>query len=182
MIEENVGINHVIIKKYITSLLNKIQSMLTGAMVILVIEEPEGEYRSASFHVRFLRAKEQDIDICIYKWQKKNVKMKLASCGDAYFEYDQLAPYMEKQSKLIRQKEFNSTQIELMAKITGVHESKDEKMIKHQFKSFFPSSNQLKSLELTQGQNELRFVCHTSPSGVQTLSCVIYLWHYNNRC
>ena len=39
--------------------------MLTGAMVILVIEEPEGEYRSASFHVRFLRAKEQDIDIYI---------------------------------------------------------------------------------------------------------------------
>ena len=159
--------------------------MLSGAMDILVIEEPEGEYRSSSFHVRFgslqvLRAKEQDIDIYI-NGRKKNVKMKLASCGDAYFSYDELDPYMEKQSKLIKQKEFNSTQIELMAKLTGVRESKDEKMIKHQFKSFFPSSNQLKSLELAPGQNEIRFVCHTSPSGVQTLSCYIYLWHYTSK-
>ena len=81
--------------------------MLSGAMDILVIEEPEGEYRSSSFHVRFgslkvLHSKEQDIDIYI-NGRKKNVKMKLANCGDAYFLYDELDPYMQKQSKLIRQ-------------------------------------------------------------------------------
>lgn len=159
--------------------------MLSGAMDILVIEEPEGEYRSSSFHVRFgslkvLHSKEQDIDIYI-NGRKKNVKMKLANCGDAYFLYDELDPYMQKQSKLIRQQEFNSTQIELMAKLTGTRESKDENILKCQFKSFFPSSNQLKALDLAPGQNEIRFVCQTSPSGVQTLSCYIYLWHYTSK-
>ena len=159
--------------------------MLSGAMDILVIEEPEGEYRSSSFHVRFgslkvLHSKEQDIDIYI-NGRKKNVKMKLANCGDAYFLYDELDPYMQKQSKLIRQKEFNTTQIELMAKLTGTRESKDENILKCQFKSFFPSSNQLKALDLAPGQNEIRFVCQTSPSGVQTLSCYIYLWHYTSK-
>ena len=159
--------------------------MLSGAMDILVIEEPEGEYRSSSFHVRFgslkvLHSKEQDIDIYI-NGRKKNVKMKLANCGDAYFLYDELDPYMQKQSKLIRQKEFNSTQIELIAKLTGTRESKDENILKCQFKSFFPSSNQLKALDLAPGQNEIRFVCQTSPSGVQTLSCYIYLWHYTSK-
>ena len=89
--------------------------MLSGAMDILVIEEPEGEYRSSSFHVRFgslkvVHSKERDIEIYV-NGRKKDVKMKLASYGDAYFSYDELDPYMIRQSKLIREKEFNSTQI-----------------------------------------------------------------------
>ena len=159
--------------------------MLSGAMDILVIEEPEGEFRSSSFHVRFgslkvLQSNEQDIDIYI-NGRKKNVKMKLAHTGDGYFLFDSVDKYMEKQLKLIREKEFNSTQIELMAKITGKRESKDDKIIQCEYKSFFPSSNQLKELDLLPGQNEIRFVCKTSPSGVQTLSCYIYLWHYTSK-
>jgi len=159
--------------------------MLSGAMDILVIEEPEGEFRSSSFHVRFgslkvLQSNEQDIDIYI-NGRKKNVKMKLAHTGDGYFLFDTVDKYMEKQLKLIREKEFNSTQIELMAKITGKRESKDDAILKCEYKSFFPSSNQLKELDLIPGQNEIRFVCKTSPSGVQTLSCYIYLWHYTSK-
>jgi phosphatidate phosphatase PAH1 len=159
--------------------------MLSGAMDILVIEEPEGEYRSSSFHVRFgslkvVHSKERDIEIYV-NGRKKDVKMKLASYGDAYFSYDELDPYMIRQSKLIREKEFNSTQIELMAKLTGKRESKDADIIKCQYKSFFPSSNQLKALDLAPGQNEIRFVCKTSQSGVQTLSSYIYLWHYTSK-
>ena len=159
--------------------------MLSGAMDILVIEEPEGELRSSKFHVRFgslkvLRAKGQDIDIYI-NGRKKNVKMKLATCGDAYFEYDHADEYMRIQSKLIKKNEFNSNSIELMDMLTGTRESKDDKILKGQYKSFFPSSNQLKELELIPGQNEIRFVCQTSPSGVQTLSCFIYLWKYNSK-
>jgi len=159
--------------------------MLSGAMDVLVIEEPEGEYRSSSFHVRFgslkvLRSVEQDIDIYI-NGRKKNVQMKLANCGDAYFSYDELDPYMIKQSKLIKEKEFNTNQIELMEQLTGKRESKDDKILKRQYKSFFPSSSQLKALDLAQGQNEIRFVCKTSPSGVQTLSSYIYLWHYTSK-
>jgi len=159
--------------------------MLSGAMDILVIEEPEGEYRSSSFHVRFgslkvLRSVEQDIDIYI-NGRKKDVQMKLANWGDAYFSYDELDPYMIKQSKLIKENEFNTNQIELMEKLTGKRESKDNKLLRGQYKSFFPSSSQLKALDLAQGQNEIRFVCKTSPSGVQTLSSYIYLWHYTSK-
>ena len=159
--------------------------MLSGAMDILVIEEPGGEYRSSSFHVRFgslkvLRSKEQDIDIYI-NGRKKDVKMKLAHSGDGYFLFDKLDPYMEKQLKLIREKEFNSNQVELMDKLIGKRQSKDDKIIQCEYKSFFPSSNQLKELDLLPGQNEIRFVCKTSPSGVQTLSCYIYLWHYSAK-
>ena len=111
--------------------------MLSGAMDILVIEEPEGELRSSCFHVRFgslkvLKSHEQDIDIYI-NGRKKNVKMKLASCGDAYFLLDKFDPEMKRQLKLIRQKEFNSTQIELMAKLTGKRESKDNTLIKYEY-------------------------------------------------
>ena len=159
--------------------------MLSVAMDILVIEEPEGELRSSCFHVRFgslkvLKSHEQDIDIYI-NGRKKNVKMKLASCGDAYFLLDKFDPEMKRQLKLIRQKEFNSTQIELMAKLTGKRESKDNTLIKYEYKSFIPSPNQLKALDLAPGQNEIRFVCQTSPSGVQTLSSYIYLWHYSSK-
>ena len=107
--------------------------------------------------------------------------MKLASCGDAYFLLDKFDPEMKRQLKLIRQKEFNSTQIELMAKLTGKRESKDNTLIKYEYKSFIPSPNQLKALDLAPGQNEIRFVCQTSPSGVQTLSSYIYLWHYSSK-
>ena len=159
--------------------------MLSGAMDILVIEEPEGELRSSSFHVRFgslkvLRSKEQDIDIYI-NGRKKNVKMKLAHSGDGYFLFDKLDPYMKKQLKVIRDKEFNSNQIELMAKLTGQRESKDDAILQCEYKSFFPSSKQLKELDLVPGQNDIRFVCKTSPSGVQTLSCYIYFWHYSSK-
>ena len=159
--------------------------MLSGAMDILVIEEPEGEFRSSSFHVRFgslkvLRSKEQDIDIYV-NGRKKNVKMKLAHSGDGYFLFDKLDKYMESQLKLIRDKEFNSNQIELIEKITGKRLSKDDQLLQFEYKSFFPSSNQIKQLDLLPGQNEIRFVCKTSPSGVQTLSSYIYLWHYSSK-
>ena len=159
--------------------------MLSGAMDILVIQEPEGELRSSKFHVRFgslkvLRSKEQDIDIYV-NGRKKNVKMKLATCGDAYFEYDEADEYMRVQSKLIRSNEFNSKQIELMDKLIGKRQSKDDKILKGQYKSLYPSSNQLEKLDLVPGQNQIRFVCQTSPSGVQTLSCFIYLWHYTSK-
>ena len=54
-------------------------------MDVLVIEEPEGEYRSSSFHVRFgslkvLRSVEQDIDIYI-NGRKKKCKNEISNLG-----------------------------------------------------------------------------------------------------
>ena len=50
------------------------------------------------------------------------------------------------------------------------------KNYKKKYRSFFPSSNQLKKLNLNQGKNEITFVCRGSISGTHTLTCYIYLW------
>ena len=78
--------------------------MFSGAMDILVIESPNEIFKSSAFHVRFgslkvIKSKEQDIEIFVNS-KKKNVTMKLSSSGDAYFQYDELDPYMIKQQKI----------------------------------------------------------------------------------
>ncbi len=54
--------------------------------------------------------------------------------------------------------------------------NKDYNLFIKKYKSFFPSSNQLKQLELKQGHNEICFICRTTSSGIQTLKSSIYLW------
>lgn len=78
--------------------------MFSGAMDILVIESPNKIFKSSAFHVRFgslqvIKSKEQEIDIYVNS-KKKNVTMKLSSSGDAYFQYDELDPYMIKQQNI----------------------------------------------------------------------------------
>ena len=67
--------------------------MFSGSMDILVIESPNGVYKSSAFHVRFgslkvIKAKEQDIEIFVNS-KKTEVTMKLSSSGDAYFQFDE---------------------------------------------------------------------------------------------
>ena len=154
-------------------------------MDILVIENPGGVLRSSSFNVRFgtlrvLRSKEQDIDIFI-NGRKKDVKMRLSLSGDGYFSFDKADDLMKEQSKYIRDLEFNTKNVELNEILTGKRESKGQNLINLEYKSLFPSPNQLRKLDLRQGQNEIKFVCKTSPSGVQTLSSYIYLWPCNSK-
>ena len=78
--------------------------MFSGAIDILVIKSPNEIFKSSAFHVRFgsvkvIKSKEQDIEIYVNS-KKKNVTMKLSSSGDAYFQYDELDPYMIKQQKI----------------------------------------------------------------------------------
>ena len=78
--------------------------MFSGAMDILVIESPNQIFKSSAFHVRFgslkvIKSKEQDINIYVNS-KKKDVTMKLSSSGDAYFQYDELDPYMIKQQNI----------------------------------------------------------------------------------
>ena len=58
-------------------------------MDIIIIELPNGEYHSSSFHVRFSSKQvliSENVDVLIYINNKKTeVKMKLAKSGDAYF-------------------------------------------------------------------------------------------------
>ena len=160
--------------------------MLSGAMDIIVISEPDGEFRSSSFHVRFgslkvVHSKKREIDIYI-NGRRKDVKMKLSNNGDAYFAFDELDEYMIKQSKLIASNEFNANQATLDDLIkSSARVSKDETILKRKYKSFFPSSNQLKRLDLKPGQNEICFVCSTYQGGVQTLKSYIYLWPYTSK-
>ena len=179
--------------------------MFSGAMDILVIESPNEVFKSSAFHVRFgslkvIKSKEQDIEIYVNS-KKKNVTMKLSSSGDAYFQYDELDPYMIKQQNIYsdnilrgkNEKGDNDKEVDNLNK-NNINESKqidnkkenkigkeelkqkDYNLFKKKYKSFFPSSHQLKELELKQGRNEICFICKTSSSGVQTLKSSIYLW------
>ena len=179
--------------------------MFSGAMDILVIESPNEIFKSSAFHVRFgslkvIKSKEQDIEIYVNS-KKKNVTMKLSSSGDAYFQYDELDPYMIKQqniysSNVLRGKKDNKNDnneldplnANNLKEINDKNENKNNKnekeelkkkdynLFKKKYKSFFPSSNQLKQLELKPGRNDICFICRTSSSGIQTLKTSIYLW------
>ena len=172
--------------------------MFSGAMDILVIESPNQIFKSSAFHVRFgslkvIKSKEQDINIYVNS-KKKDVTMKLSSSGDAYFQYDELDPYMIKQqniysSQILRGKKEDANKDLNKDNLKEIKEKKNKKindkeelkrndynLFKKKYKSFFPSSNQLKQLELKQGRNEICFVCKTASSGIQTLKSSIYLW------
>ena len=160
--------------------------MLSGAMDVLVIESPSGELHSSSFHVRFgslkvIYPKNVDVFIVI-NGEMTDVKMKLSPGGDAFFPYDELDPYMIKQSKLIANNDFKNNLMTLDEMITYNdlgRVSIDEAIFKNKYKSFFPSSNQLKNLNLKEGKNEILYVCKTFSGGIQTVKSFIYLYKSN---
>lgn len=160
--------------------------MFSGAMDVLVIESPSGEFHSSSFHVRFgslkvISAENKVIDIYINN-QKKDVQMYLSSGGDAFFAFDELDPYMVKQSSLIAENDLKTNLISLNEIITeGKRVSEDDKIFKKKYKSFFPSSNQIKKLELKEGPNEILYVVNSMTGGIQTLKSHIYLWKSNEK-
>ena len=155
--------------------------MFSGAMDVLVIQSPSGEFHSSSFHVRFgslkvIRAENKVVDIYI-NGEKKDVKMYLSPGGDAFFAYDELDRYMIKQSELIAENDIKTNLITLNEVITeGKRITEDDKLFKQKYKSFFPSSNQIKKLELKEGPNEILYVVESTTGGIQTLKSRIYLW------
>ena len=155
--------------------------MFSGAMDVLVIQSPLGEFHSSSFHVRFgslkvIRAENKVVDIFI-NGESKDVKMYLSPGGDAFFAYDELDQYMIKQSELIAENDIKTNLITLNEVITeGKRITEDDKIFKQKYKSFFPSSNQIKKLELKEGPNEILYVIESTTGGIQTLKSHIYLW------
>ena len=155
--------------------------MFSGAMDVLVIQSPSGEFHSSSFHVRFgslkvIRAENKVVDIFI-NGESKDVKMYLSPGGDAFFAYDELDQYMIKQSELIAENDIKTNLITLNEVITeGKRITEDDKIFKQKYKSFFPSSNQIKKLELKEGPNEILYVIESTTGGIQTLKSHIYLW------
>ena len=155
--------------------------MFSGAMDVLVIQSPSGEFHSSSFHVRFgslkvIRAENKVVDIYI-NGEKKDVKMYLSPGGDAFFAYDELDRYMIKQSELIAENDIKTNLITLNEVITeGKRITEDDKLFKQKYKSFFPSSNQIKKLESKEGPTEILYVVESTTGGIQTLKSRIYLW------
>ena len=160
--------------------------MFSGAMDVLVIESPSGELRSSSFHIRFgslkvIKAENKTIDIYVNN-EKKDIQMYLSPGGDAFFAYDELDPYMIKQSSLIAENDIKTNLITLEEVITeGKRVSQDDKLFKQKYKSFFPSSNQLKKLELKEGINEIIYIVNSMTGGIQTLKSHIYWWKSNQK-
>ena len=153
--------------------------MFSGSMDILVIESPNGVYKSSAFHVRFgslkvIKAKEQDIEIFVNS-KKTEVTMKLSSSGDAYFQFD------ESDAQVLNQQNLYDKEIKNDLKEKDELLKNDINLFKKKYKSFFPSSNQIKQLNLKPERNEICFVCRTSSSGIQTLKSSIYFWTYNSK-
>ena len=149
--------------------------MFSGSMDILVIESPNGIFKSSSFHVRFgslkvIKSKEQDIEIYVNS-KKTNVTMKLSSSGDAYFQFD------ESDSQVIQQQNLYESEMKEKDNLIKNHYN----LFKKKYKSFFPSSNQIKQLNLKPDRNEICFICRTSSSGIQTLKSSIYLWQSTSK-
>ena len=62
---------------------------LTGAIDVIVVEQPDGSYLCSPFHVRFgklgvLRSREKIVDIEI-NGQPIGIQMKLGEAGEAFF-------------------------------------------------------------------------------------------------
>jgi phosphatidate phosphatase LPIN len=155
--------------------------MFSGAMDILVIESPNGQYKSSAFHVRFgslkvIKSKEQEVEIYVNSI-RTFVKMKLSSSGDAYFQFDELDPQVSQQQNLYNSEIENYEN----PKEKDILIKDNYNLFKKKYKSFFPSSNQIKQLNLKPDRNEICFICRTSSSGIQTLKSSIYLWQSTSK-
>ena len=155
--------------------------MFSGSMDILVIESSKEQYKSSAFHVRFgslkvIKSKEQEVEIYVNSI-KTNVKMKLSSSGDAYFQFDELDPQVSQQQNLYNSEIENYEN----PKEKDILIKDNYNLFKKKYKSFFPSSNQIKQLNLKPERNDICFVCRTSTSGIQTLKASIYLWPSSSK-
>ncbi len=155
--------------------------MFSGSMDILVIESSKEQYKSSAFHVRFgslkvIKSKEQEVEIYVNSI-KTNVKMKLSSSGDAYFQFDELDPQVSQQQNLYNSEIENYEN----PKEKDILIKDNYNLFKKKYKSFFPSSNQIKQLNLKPERNDICFVCRTSTSGIQTLKASIYLWTSSSK-
>ncbi len=125
--------------------------MLSGSMDILVIESPNGILKSSSFHVRFGSLK-------VIKSKEQIIEIFVNS---------------------------KKTPITMQLSSSGdayfIYDESSNNVDSKKKKSFFPTSDQLKQLNLNQGHNEICFISRSSISGIQTLKSSIYLWPSSSK-
>jgi phosphatidate phosphatase PAH1 len=151
------------------------KSLLGGAMDIIVVELPNGHLRSSSFHVRFGSTQvltSKNVNIYIYiNGKKKDVRMKLAKSGDAYFSLDKVDQYILSQSNLKLPDDENNDYYYMNTNFKKFTEDKHC--------SLFPTEEQLLKMELKEGKNEVCFATDTTLGGIQVLKTNLYFWKYN---
>ena len=125
--------------------------MLSGSMDILVIESPNGILKSSSFHVRFGSLK-------VIKSKEQIIEIFVNS----------------KKTPITMQLSSSGDAYFIYDESSNNADSKKKK-------SFFPTSDQLKKLNLNQGHNEICFISRSSISGIQTLKSSIYLWPSSSK-
>ena len=126
--------------------------MFSGSMDILVIESPNGILKSSAFHVRFGSLK-------VIKSKEQIIEIFVNS---------------------------KKTPVSMILSSSGDAYFLYDDVIKNnnnskKYKSFFPSSDQLKQLKLNLGPNEICFVSRTLSSGIQTLKSSIFLWPSSSK-
>ena len=146
-------------------------------MDIIVIELPNGQLHSSSFHVRFSSKQvltSENVDVLIYINNKKtDIKMKLAKSGDAYFSLDNINKYILDQSNLKIENESHDDYYYINQNIGKINN-------KNKHCSLFPTEDQIRKMELNPGINTICFAINTNLGGIQILKSNIYFWKYNN--
>ena len=144
-------------------------------MDIIVIELPNGQIHSSSFHVRFSSKQvliSDNIDVLIYiNGKKKDIKMKLAKSGDAYFSLEKIDKYILDQSNIKIPNDKDDYYF--------IESNINKKNNKHS--SLFPSQEQIIKMELNPGINTITFAIETFLGGIQILKSHIYFWKYDNN-
>ena len=146
-------------------------------MDIIIIELPDGKLHSTSFHVRFSSKQviiSENVEVLIYiNNKKKDIKMKLAKSGDAYFSLDKIDKYILDQSNIKIKSDDEDDYYYINMNL--------EKNNSKKKCSLFPSEEHIKKMELNIGRNEICFVINTYLGGIQTLKSDVYFWSYKNN-
>ena len=110
-----------------------------------------------------------NVDIFIYiNGHKKDIKMKLAKSGDAYFSLDKIDQYILDQSNIKISDNENNDYYYINTNLNQLNKNKHC--------SLFPTEEQIRKMELKQGKNEICFAIETYFGGIQILKSNIYFW------
>ena len=100
--------------------------------------------------------------------KNKDIKMKLAKSGDAYFSLEKMDKYILNQSNIKIPNDNNDDYYYIDNKIRNKHSS------------LFPTEEQILKMDLNEGINTITFAIQTYLGGVQTLKSNIYFYKCND--
>lgn len=187
---------------------NEINSAtLTGAIDVIVVQQPDGSFMCSPFHVRFgkigvLRSKEKIVDIEL-NGEPIDIHMKLGENGEAIFIDNSELPANDPKQQ--QDEEGDGEDEETVVENEEDTEKKEQKLYwqwgriptlwwRNQKADEFVvsprppkdanlrlTSEQIASLNLKRGPNEVVFSVTTAYQGTTRCMCIIYLWQYDDK-